>query len=45
MKKIILFVVAILFVNNSIAQRKKYLLFGFMKVAPSQDQTYIVYSF
>ena len=41
MKKIILFVAVILFGSNAIAQRKAYLLFEFMKVAPQQESTYL----
>jgi len=41
-KKLILFVTVILFVSSSMAQRKTYLLFEFMKVAPTQDAAYLV---
>lgn len=41
MKKLILFVAIILFGSNTIAQRKTYLLFEFMKVDLSQESTYL----
>jgi hypothetical protein len=41
MKKLILFAVVVLFVSNTIAQRKTYLLFEFMKMAPTQEATYL----
>lgn len=41
MKKLILFVAIILFGSNTIAQRKTYLLFEFMKVTPAQESTYL----
>ncbi|MBA4283751.1 MAG: hypothetical protein C0432_05610 [Candidatus Puniceispirillum sp.] len=41
MKKIILLVAVILFGNNAIAQKKSYLLFEFMKVAPQQESAYL----
>lgn len=41
MKKLILFVVVILFGCNSIAQKKTYLLVEFMKVAPAQESAYL----
>jgi hypothetical protein len=41
MKKIILFAAVILFGSNVIAQRKTYLLFEFMKVAPQQESVYL----
>jgi len=41
MKKILLFAAVVLLGSTSIAQKKKYLLFEFMKVAPGQESAYI----
>ncbi|PXY47223.1 hypothetical protein DMB68_08775 [Flavobacterium hydrophilum] len=41
MKKILLFLTALICVSNAIAQKKTYLLVQFMKVAPAQESAYL----